>query len=169
MPSVRKQTTARKPAAGMGEWPVLTALRFRREGLSVRGVVRHLQAPSRAAQSGTQCVLRPHLGRSRRLKARRRNRLGKARPVRNCFATRRPRVRQTSPTPLVADRHPQTSARKQTAKENQWEESEAGFRPCVQFLDKSSDAQFLDRSLKGRLHFPYACNNSAKREMQYSR
>jgi hypothetical protein len=36
------------------------------------------------------------------------------------------------------------------------------------FLDKSSVAQFLDRGLKGRLHFPWARHNSAKREMQYA-
>jgi hypothetical protein len=35
------------------------------------------------------------------------------------------------------------------------------------FLDKSSVAQSLDRGLKGRLHFPWVRNNSAKREMQY--
>src|SRR6478735_6121080 len=37
------------------------------------------------------------------------------------------------------------------------------------FLDKSSVAQFLDRGLKGRLHFPWTRHNPAKREMQYSR
>jgi len=34
------------------------------------------------------------------------------------------------------------------------------------FLDKSSVAQFLDRSLKGRLYFPYQRHNSAQRQTQ---
>ena len=119
----------------------------RREALTARSVVRHQQVPLRAAQSGTHRVLPPPLGNRRLPKARRGDRFRRAR---------------------AADQYPQKPAWKQTAKENRWEEWGPVLVHVCKFLDKSSVAQFLDRGLKGRLHFPWTRHNSVKRQMQYS-
>jgi hypothetical protein len=72
-------------------------------------------------------------------------------------------VRLASLTPRAAHQRQPRSARKQTLNLIRKGGLKAFCGPCAYNLDKSSVAQFLDRSLKGRPYFPYARVNSAKR------